>query len=282
MTHPARLLAAALIAALLAPLSGCVTNAATGRSQFNALSREEEIQMGTEAGPQLAAEYGGVYQNAAVQAYIAEVGNKLASKTEADYPSLPWEFTLLDSDVINAFSLPGGKVFISLGLAKQFTDESELAGVLGHEIGHVVAEHIDKRVAAQTGWTGFTAVAGAVAGYSGSSIVAEVVPMVVSQTGQGFLMKWGRDEEYESDELGVRYMVLAGYDPMGQVRVMEVLRDSMEGSRSPEWLSTHPYPENRIKNLEAYIKKNYSEYVDNPANGTYEARFKSRFLDQIK
>lgn len=282
MTHPARVLAAALIVVLSAPLAGCVTNAATGRSQFNALSREQEIEMGKEAGPQLAEEYGGVYPNEAVQAYIAEVGNKLASKTEADYPSLPWEFTLLDSDVINAFSLPGGKVFISLGLAKQFTDEAELAGVLGHEIGHVVAEHIDKRIAAQTGWSVGAAVAGAVAGYSGSSIVAEAVPMVVSQTGQGFLMQWGRDEEHESDELGVRYMVLAGYDPMGQIRVMEILRDSMGEDREAEWLSTHPYPENRIKNLEAYIQKNYSQYVNNPANGTYEARFKSRFLDQIK
>lgn len=282
MTHPARVLAAALIVVLSAPLAGCVTNAATGRSQFNALSREQEIEMGKEAGPQLAEEYGGVYKNAAVQAYIAEVGNKLASKTEADYPSLPWEFTLLDSDVINAFSLPGGKVFISLGLAKQFTDEAELAGVLGHEIGHVVAEHIDKRIAAQTGWSVGAAVAGVVAGYSGSSIVAEAVPMVVSQTGQGFLMQWGRDEEHESDELGVRYMVLAGYDPMGQIRVMEILRDSMGEDREAEWLSTHPYPENRIKNLEAYIQKNYSQYVNNPANGTYEARFKSRFLDQIK
>lgn len=282
MTHPARVLAAALIVVLSAPLAGCVTNAATGRSQFNALSREQEIEMGKEAGPQLAEEYGGVYPNEAVQAYIAEVGNKLASKTEADYPSLPWEFTLLDSDVINAFSLPGGKVFISLGLARQFTDEAELAGVLGHEIGHVVAEHIDKRIAAQTGWSVGAAVAGAVAGYSGSSIVAEAVPMVVSQTGQGFLMQWGRDEEHESDELGVRYMVLAGYDPMGQIRVMEILRDSMGEDREAEWLSTHPYPENRIKNLEAYIQKNYSQYVNNPANGTYEARFKSRFLDQIK
>jgi len=282
MSRTVQTIALLLIAAISLPLAGCTTNAATGRSQLNALSRDEEIALGTEAGPQLAEEYGGAFPDPQVQAYIAEVGHKLAKYTEADYPSLPWEFTLLNSDIINAFSLPGGKVYISKGLAEKFDNEAELAGVLGHEIGHVVAEHVDKRVSAQTGWAVGAAVAGVVAGQAGGGLVAEAIPMIVSQTGQGFLLKWGRDEEYESDELGVRYMVRAGYDPRGQIKVMEVLRDSMDGARPAEWLSTHPYPENRITNLEAHIQKHYSQYLDNPANGTYEARFKERFLDRLK
>ncbi len=273
----------ALVLPLVAPLVGCVTNAATGNSQLNALSREEEIQLGTEAGPQLAQEYGGAISNPGVQAYVTEIGMKLASFTEADYPSLPWEFTVLDSDVINAFSLPGGKVYLSRGLAEKFTNEAQLAGVLGHEIGHVVAEHVDKRIASQTGWTIGAAVAGVVAGQSGSGLVAQAVPMIVSQTGQGFMLKWGRDEEYESDELGVRYMVRAGYDPRGQIEVMKILRDSMEGgARPPEWLSTHPYPENRIANLEAHIEKHYAATQDNPEYGEFAARYRERFLDPLK
>jgi predicted Zn-dependent protease len=283
MLTTTRVIALVLVGAMVLPLAGCVTNAATGRSQFDSMSREEEIALGAEAGPQLAQEYGGVYADPAVQAYVAEVGMKLARHTEADYPSLPWEFTLLDSDVINAFSLPGGKVYISRGLASKFENEAELAGVLGHEIGHVVAEHVDKRVSAQTGWALGAAVAGAVAGQSGSGLIAQAVPMIVSQTGQGFLLKWGRDEEHESDELGVRYMVRAGYDPRGQIEVMKILRDSMEGGgRPPEWLSTHPYPENRIANLEAHLEKHYARYLSNPEYGEYAERFRERFLSKLK
>src|SRR5882724_635694 len=102
--------------------------------------------MGAEATPQISKQYGGPVKNAAVQQYVAELGKNLAATTEKDNPKLPWEFTLLDSDVINAFSLPGGKVFFSRGLAVKLQNEAQMAAVLGHEIGHVTARHINDQM----------------------------------------------------------------------------------------------------------------------------------------
>jgi predicted Zn-dependent protease len=117
-----------------------------GERQFIALSRSQEIAMGTEAQPQLTEQYGGEVADQIATGYVTEVGQAMAALTEGDYPSLPWEFTLLDSDVINAFALPGGKVFLSRGLAARMRDEAQMAGVIGHEIGHVTARHINDRV----------------------------------------------------------------------------------------------------------------------------------------
>ncbi|MCB9847661.1 MAG: M48 family metalloprotease [Phycisphaeraceae bacterium] len=272
-----RLIVLTIAASLLAPLAGCVTNAATGRRQFNSLSRAEEIQLGTEAAPQLAAEYGGPMGNASLQAYVRRVGMSMVPGVEGDYASLPWEFTLLDSDVINAFALPGGKVFITRGLAEKLDDEAELAGVLGHEIGHVTAEHADKRITSQMIVAGIAIGVSVATQDEDSEFLRVGVPALVGVGGQGFLLKFGRDEELQADGLGMRYMSRAGYDPSGQLDVMRVLAAASQGPRQPEWASTHPHPESRIKAIQQKLNNRYKDVHGE----RYQNRYHNEFLSRI-
>ena len=235
------LLAVAVFTAI-ACIGGCATNPATGKSQYSALSREQEIQMGAQAKPELIKEMGGELNNAEVKEYVTRIGNKLTPFTEGDNPTLPWTFTVVDSDIINAFALPGGQVFISKGLLKCMTNEAQLAGVLGHEIGHVTARHINDRIVSQT----TTNITGTIL----STVLSEglgvglggMTPRVIEFGGQTLVMSFGRDEEIEADSLGMRYMSRAMYNPTGQRQVMQILEAEAKGDPNPEWLSTHPYP----------------------------------------
>ena len=124
--------------------SGCSTNLATGQSQLNFISTQREIAIGSEASPKFLEEYGGEIPSTKIKQYVSDLGQRLAAQSER--PELPWEFHVIDSQVINAFALPGGKVFISRGLMAKMTNEAQLAGVLGHEIGHVTAQHVGQRM----------------------------------------------------------------------------------------------------------------------------------------
>lgn len=282
------MLALAVVLLWGAGLVGCTTNAATGKSQFNFLSRGQEIAIGEEAKPQLVEQYGGRIDDAYMQAYVTEVGMSMVPHVEGDYGDLPWEFIVLDSDVINAFALPGGKVFITRGLLVELEDEAMLAGVLGHEIGHVTAEHADKRISNQMIVAGVVVGASVAAGVSSDDDLVRVgVPVLVGATGQGFLLKFGRGDELQADSLGMRYMSRAGYDPEAQRDVMDVLRaasgggaDSAGGGRPPEFLSTHPYPETRIDRINKALNKEYPESMrDTLARN--KARYEQRVLARI-
>ena len=270
-------------AAAAAALSACTTNPTTGRKQFNALSRDEEITMGAQALPGISAEFGGKVNSPALQAYIAEVGSKLAAQTEADNPRLPWEYTLLNSTVINAFALPGGKVFITRGLADKLTNEAQLAGVLGHEVGHVTARHTNDRIAEATGAQIGVAVLGAVVGAAAKSDAAgQSAANIAGQAAQlGLLLPHSRNQEYEADSLGVRYMTKAGYNPIGQVQVMQVLQREGGGSASDEWMATHPYAGNRVTRLQGIIAKDYPTTQNNPAFATREDLYQQRYLSKL-
>jgi predicted Zn-dependent protease len=273
-----KLLGVLLLSVTLLPCIGCTTNAATGHRQFNSMSRAQEIELGTSAAPQLAAEYGGPVSDAALQAYVRRVGSSMLPYVEGDYASLPWEFTLLDSDVINAFALPGGKVFITRGLAVKLKDEAELAGVLGHEIGHVTAEHADKRVTSQMG-VGLLGIGIGVATKSQDNDFLRVgAPLLVGVGGQGFLLKFGRDEELQADGLGMRYMSRAGYDPAGQLDVMRVLQAESGGPAQPEFLGTHPLPETRIRAIEGKLGDKYK----GTHGERHESRYRTEFLSKLK
>lgn len=273
-----------VVGAVMMP--GCSTNPATGQRILTLLPRSEEIRIGAEAAPQFTAEFGGATPSPRLQDYVTRIGREMAAQTEADYPTLPWEFTLLDSDTINAFALPGGKVFISRGLAERMTNEAQLAGVIGHEIGHVTARHSNQRISS-------TAVFNLiVAGAAISVAVADddsdyrrygqiAVPALMIG-GNLVLLKFGRDEELQADMLGVRYMTRVGYDPRGAREVMELLQSLSGGPRQPEFLSTHPDPAARIAQIQRLIQGEYAYTQNNPEFQLHEARFQREFLDVVR
>lgn len=258
-------------------LGGCSTNPTTGRSQLNMLLRSDEIKMGVDSKPEMLKEYGGEVSNADARNYVTNLGKQLAAQTEADNPTLPWEFTLLNSDVINAFALPGGKVFVSKGLAEKMTNEAQMAGVLGHEIGHVTARHINEKITRQTGASvGLNIVSAVIGGGSG-----DVIAGLAGQAVQITLLSYDRDQESEADSLGMRYMVKCFYNPIGQLQVMEILKKEAGGANQPEFLSTHPIPETRIKRIQQIIDTEYKYTQNNPQYKLNAEGFKAQFLSKL-
>ncbi len=269
-------------AALLATQTACTTNAATGRKQFNLLSRNQEIAMGAGAAPQLTEEYGGAVADTGVSSYVRSIGEELARHTEADYPSLPWEFTVLDSDVINAFALPGGKVFISRALAEKLTSEAQLASILGHEIGHVTAQHVDERMSRQYGLAIGGSLLAALA--SGSDSQWGAIGAQAAITGAGlYALSFDRDQESESDALGIRYMVRAGYNPIGSLEAMQVLADEAGGSGGgpQDWFSTHPHPGTRVGRIRSILERDHPGALTNPDENVFTDRYRSRMLTPL-
>jgi predicted Zn-dependent protease len=216
----------------------CAVNPATGQRQLSFMSEGQEIQMGREAHPDIVATFG-VYPDESLQEYVTELGNELAASSER--PDLPWTFTVLDDPLINAFALPGGFIYVTRGIMAYFESEAELAGVLGHEIGHVTARHsvnqISRAQLAQLGLGVGMILAPELQDFAG----------LASTSLQLLFLKFGRDDEREADRLGVRYMGRVGYDPNQLSGVMAMLGrvSSESGGGPPEWLSTHPDPENR-------------------------------------
>jgi|CXWL01.1.fsa_nt_gi predicted Zn-dependent protease len=266
------------LASILA--TACSINPATGQRQFTMLSRDDEVRMGADAAPQFTGEFGGKVQNIELAAYVSRIGQALAAKTEGDFPSLPWEFTFVDSDQINAFALPGGKIFMTRGLASKMTNEAQLAAVLGHEVGHVTARHINDSMFRQS-LAGLAAAAiGAAAESTGDEEVAGAGNLV--QIGGGLvLLKFGRDQESQADALGIRYMTRLGYDPRGSLQVMQILQQAMAGGRQPELLSTHPYPETRVERIQALLRTEYASTQNNPAFTLREPEFRTQFLAKL-
>jgi predicted Zn-dependent protease len=272
------------LAASACMLAACSTNPATGERFFNPIGSAQLNAMGAQAAPELAAEFGGPVQNERLQQYVQRVGNSIAVHTEADFPKLDWEFTLLDSPVINAFALPGGKIFITRGLADRMTNEAQLAGVLGHEIGHVSAEHAARRIGQHAIFNTGLAVAGlAVSAQSEDSTLRQYGQVAIPALAIGgnlVLLSYGRDEESQADSLGMRYMMRAGYNPRGQLQVMEILRDAEQGGgRPPELLASHPMPETRIRRIEGLLQNEYAEGASLPF---YEERWQQEFLSELR
>ncbi len=278
---PADIVRAGRVGTLILALggtAGCVTNPATGRRQLDFMSRADEIALGLESGPELTQSYGGEVPSAAIGAYVTSVGRRLVERTESDYREMPWKFTLLNSDVINAFALPGGQVFVSRALAERFRSEAELAAVLGHEVGHVTAEHADRAVGTQLGLS--VVVAGASI-FAGDSQTLQLASQAVVGASGVYALTFSREQENEADELGMRYMVAAGYDPVGMLRVMETLAQASKGSGQWEILATHPDPQTRIGKVSRRINGRYKSTQVDAKYGLYEQRYQSEFLARI-
>ena len=221
-------------------------NPYTGRTQTISMSADKEIAIGLQSAPQMAQQHGGLHSNNEYQAFVDDVGNKLVNNSIAKETPYKYEFHLLaDPNTINAFALPGGQVFITFALFSKLENEDQLAGVLGHEIGHVLGRHSAERIAESEYWQGLVT-AGSVGGDIGG---------LVSGIGQNTLLTNGRDDELESDELGVKFMLKAGYNPEAMIGVMEILKAAAGPNRVPEMQSTHPDPENRIEKIREAIAK---------------------------
>lgn len=233
-----QLYTALLAFAALFFLSNCAVNPVTGKKELAFMSEEKEIAMGQSYDPQVVAEMG-EYKNPAMAAFLTEKG--LAMARQSERPNLPWKFTLVDSDVVNAFAVPGGFVYFTRGIMAHFNNEAQFAGVLGHEIGHVTARHTVNQQAKQT--------LGQVGLITGMVLSPELASQGESlMQGMGLLfLKFGRDAESQSDQLGVKYSTNIGYDAKEMAGFFGTL-DRLTGgaqNRVPEFQSTHPDPANR-------------------------------------
>jgi len=239
---------------------------------LNMLSEPEEISLGEEAAPKFLKDYGGPIPSPSIQQYVSSLGMRIAAESER--PQLPWEFHAVNSSVINAFALPGGKVFVTRGLLAELENEAMLVGVLGHEVGHVTGHHAGEQMTQALIIQGIAIGAG-VAGAATDEDWLQVLGAGAATGGAVYLLSYGRGQELESDRKGLEYMTNLGYNPVGLMQVMEMFERQSAGARQPEFLSTHPHPESRIDQIHEIIKRDYPNY-DRP--GVY--RFNQREYEQ--
>ena len=241
--------------------TSCSIDPVTGKRTFNLIPEEQEMEMGREYDPQISAMYG-VYDDKELQNYVAGIVEKLGKVSHRS--KIPYKARVMDSPVVNAFAIPGGYVYVTRGILAYLEDEAALAGVMGHEIGHVAARHsVEQMSQAQLLQIGLglgAALSETFAQYAG-----------IAQQGLGLLfLKFGRDDEREADRLGVEYATRIGYDTHSMAEFFTVLdrMSSANGPGLPDFLSTHPNPRERVARVgqltEEWEKKiNAPEYVKN-------------------
>ncbi len=231
-----------------------VRNPATGEVQYTSMTPAEEAKLGRKEHPKILKSFGGAYDDPQLAAYVEKVGQRVARVS--DTPQLEFTFTLLDTPVVNAFALPGGYVYVTRGLLALVNNEAELAGVLGHEIGHVAARHAalryDQALLGQIGALGATILGAVLLGDNGARLGADLGNLAATAYVQGY----SRKQEFEADELGIRYLVRAGYDARAMATFLETLerydalRAKLAGGRKqevPSWLASHPRTPARVK-----------------------------------
>lgn len=233
--------------ALLVTVAGCAVNPATGQRQLMLVSEGQEIGMGQQADPDIVGAYG-LDPDSAVQIYVRGIGERLAAQSER--PNLPWTFRVLDDPVVNAFALPGGFNYITRGILVYFNSEAEMVAVMGHELGHVTARHgAQQMTQQQLAQVGLAA---------GMILVPRLQDFAgLAQAGLSLMfLSFSRGDETQADELGLRYMYRLGYDPREMPKVFAMLESVSQaagGDRLPQWLSTHPNPENRLQHINGLI-----------------------------
>lgn len=236
-----------LLLIVIATAIACVTNPATGQRQFNILSESDEVALGKQSDVQVREEMG-VYDDQALQAYVNRVGQAMAKASHR--PQLPWTFAVVDASAINAFALPGGYIYLTRGILPFLRDEAEMANVLGHEIAHVTAMH---------GATAYSRQQGLGIGLGIGRILAPEDKQIFFSAAEASLgllfLKHGRDAELEADRLGVGYAASTGWNPSGMAGMLGTLGRLSEASGSsrgvPNFLSTHPLPEDRVEKVQA-------------------------------
>jgi predicted Zn-dependent protease len=252
----------ALVGAGLA-LAGCTTNPATGRTSFTAfMSKDKEVEVGREEHPKIVKEFGGEYPDPKIRQYVQQLGERLARNSEL--PDLKFTFTVLNSDIVNAFALPGGYVYVTRGLMALASSEAELAGVLGHEIGHITSRHTAERYSAAMGAGIFATALGIFLGGPAGQLGEAAAGMA--------LASYSRDQELEADMLGVRYLDRTGYDEnamasfLGKMQAESRLSAELAGrpGAGDEFsiMQTHPRTADRVREAIDAARKQGS--VGNP------------------
>ena len=238
-------------------LSRSSENPVTGENQRVALSHQEEMQLGLDARSQMIQQHGGLYASQAARDMVSSTGNRLVNALDVDLAQknirIPYHFDfhlLADANSINAFALPGGQVFVTYGLYSKLETQGQLAGVLGHEIGHVIERHGAERMAGNELRQALASAVGVIGGDVNSAQMAQMVAQYIG-------MKYGRDDELESDGWAVKLTTMAGYNPRSMLAVMDILDAASGGGGPPEMLSTHPKPTNRKKYIEDLIREKF-------------------------
>jgi predicted Zn-dependent protease len=245
--------AAIAILSLISYFSLSQDNPVTGETQHIDITVDQEIALGLQAAPEMAAQFGGLDPDPQVQALVDEIGNRIVNSSAAGMTAYEYDFHVLgDAQTINAFALPGGQVFITRGLMESLTTEGQLASVLGHEIGHVVGRHSAEQIAKQQLTQGLTG-AVVIAAYDPENPETGYAAQFAMIVGQLVNMKFSREDELESDFLGVCFVAQAGYDPEEMIDVMMILAEAGDGQALPEFFSTHPNPDRRIERIRASL-----------------------------
>jgi predicted Zn-dependent protease len=229
----------AVIALMSFFINSCARNPVSGKRQVVLMSEEQELSMGKEADPQIIAQYG-LYKDSSLQNFITAKGKQMAAISHRN--NIDYQFRIVDSDVLNAFAVPGGYVYFTRGIMAHFNNEAEFAGVLGHEIGHITARHsVTQQRNALLGQIGLMA----------SMVIKPQLAEFAEQASQGLsllFLKFGRDAERQADQLGVEYSTKIGYDAAEMAGFFKTLqRKSTESGAGelPPFLSTHPDPGDR-------------------------------------
>jgi predicted Zn-dependent protease len=249
--------------------SGCDVNPVTGQEEFLLVSPAQEKKMGLDASAQVEKELGQSVQDQQLQDYISSVGHKIAAVCHT--PNEEFSYKAIDHKSVNAFALPGGYIYITTGLLKVLNSEAQLAAVLAHETAHVTARHIAQQITRD-----FIINAGiTVASTQVPSPAMRVAGIVKQLEGMSFT----REQERQADEVGLNYLVIAGYTPYGMVQTMEALQRASEGG-TIEFFSTHPSPAHRVEYIKEDInKRDYILYGKTGRKG--EAEYKSNILDRL-
>jgi len=227
--------------------AGCAVNPITGKEELMLMGEEQDAAIGKKYAPELEKQMGGKINNAALQNYVNTVGQKVANVSHRR--SWNYQFVALDDDMVNAFALPGGYIFITKGMLKQLTTESQLAAILGHETAHVVARDTAALMSREIGISILLSAAMSDSTSSTARTAADLTRQIIG-------LRFSRSDEKDADLAGLDYMVRAGYDPNGMVETMQILQNQQK-ERPIEFFSTHPNPENRIGYLKSRIAARY-------------------------
>ncbi len=239
-------------------------NPVTGEKQRIGMNVDQEKALGLQAAPQMAKQMGGDIdpRDDERAMMVGQVGRRIVERSDAGKSPYVGNFhfhLLSDPKTINAFALPGGQVFITQALYSRLQNEAELAGVLGHEIGHVIERHSAQQMA--TGQLGQLLTLAVGVGASGGDDGGRKAQMAAAMANQMATLRFSRGDETQADEIGLKYMAEAGYDPQQMLEVMKILKEASGGSNQPEFLQTHPLPETRLEDIQRQIKRNYPDGV---------------------